>query len=215
MIGNNLLRYNLDETRFLVFDTETESLSLTNARPWSVGWQIYQGNKLTGTHEYYLKWKDLDVSQEAAKHTHFNPQIIKDKGRDPKEIIDLFDKYLYNPEYKIVGANLLNYDVYIHNVARLELGYKTDYSYIDRIYDTISLARAYKLGIKIPENKEDFLAFQYKMSSIKQKGLKASNSVMAKEFGLIVDDSQLHGAIYDCSLTFGVFMNLIKKIEIK
>jgi len=215
MIGNNLLRYNLSESKFITIDFETESLSLSQAKPWSVGWQVYHGDKLAESHEYYLKWKDLEVSPEAAKHTHFNPQIIKDKGRDPKEIIDMFDKYLYNPEYKIVGANLLNYDVYIHNVARLELGYKTNYSYIDRIYDTISLSRAYKLGIKIPENKEDFLTFQYRMSNIKQRGLKASNSVMAKEFGYEIDESKVHGVKYDIELTWFVFMNLIKKIEIK
>ncbi len=216
MIGHQNLKYNLAENKFLFFDVETEGLSLCRSRPWEVSWSIFHGKNKIREHQFYLKWPELAVCKGAADVTGFNPKIIEEKGKDPKEVIDLFDKDLYNPEYKIIGANLLGFDVYMHNVSRLILGYKTDYSYIDRIYDTLALSRAYKLGIKIPDDKDDFLAFQYRMLCIRKKGLKATNSAMYKELtGNEIDLTKLHQGLYDIELTSEVFFKLLDKLDIK
>src|ERR1017187_1956072 len=175
-LGENLLRYNLDKNKFFTWDCETEGLNLKRSKPWEISWSIYHGEKLVEEHQHFLKWPNLKVSIGAAKATGFNPENINKFGEDPKKIIDLFDKYIYNKEYKIIGANILGYDIYIHNLSRNLLGYKTDYSYLDRIYDTNILSKIWKLGLKIPENKEDFLEFQFKVGSIIQKGLKTNNA---------------------------------------
>ncbi len=215
MLDEKLLKYNINECKFLTWDLETESLNTCLARPWQLGFQIYHGNKLIEEKETFINWKDINVSKGAADATGFDKKKVELYGREPKEVLDRFNKYLYNPEYKILGHNILGYDIFIHNVWMNELGYKTDYSYIDKIYDTLPLSRAYKAGFKIPQDKKDFLAFQYRLLNYYPKGLKASNSVMAKEFGMEVDEKSLHGALYDCKLTSFTFFNLIKKLDIQ
>ena len=214
MIGSDLLRYNLKSKKFLVFDTETESLNLYRAKPWEIGWVIYDGQDKIEEHQYYLKWPNLKIGEGAQKVTGIDINQIWQYGKDPKTVVDLFDTYIYNPEYLIVGANILNFDLYIHNTARRLCGYKSDYSYLSRCYDTNSLAKAYKLQHKIPENKEDFIPFQYRMSTIRQKGLKTSNSVMAKEFGMVIDEKKVHQAIYDIEMTFFNFIKLVYALDI-
>ncbi len=215
MIGSDLLRYNLKNKKFLVFDTETESLNLGRARAWEIGWVIYDGQDKIEEHQHYLKWPNLNVGKGARDVTGFSDELIDREGKEPKLVIDLFDSYIYNPEYLLIGANILNFDLYVHNTCRRNLGYKTDYSYLNRCYDTNSLAKAYKLQHKIPEKKEDFIPFQYRMSTIHKKGLKTSNSAMAKEFGMILDEKRLHQAIYDIEVTFFNFIKLVYALEIK
>ncbi len=215
MLDSNLLKNNIKENKFIVFDFETESLALIGNKPWDTGWDIYHGFQKVESHQYYLNWKNLNVSKGAAEATGFDHEKVKREGREPKEVIDLFNTYLYNKEYKIIGHNILGFDSYVHNTSMLELGYKTDYSYTSRLYDTLPIARAYRLGIKPPENKEDFLAWQYRLLCIYKKGLKCKNSELAEEFGCNIDSSKLHGSSYDISLTMPVFFNLIKKLEIQ
>ena len=213
-LGQNLLRFNLEKRKFIVLDTETEGLNLLRSRPWEIAWAIYHGKEKQREYQYFLKWPNLKVTEGAAKATGFKKENIEMYGKDPKEIIDLFNKDLYNPEYSIVAANILGFDNYIVNLSRKSLGYKTDYSYIDRVYDTAAISRAYRLGIKIPADKNDFIPFQYRVLSIIQKDLKTKNSEMAQEFGMTVDLSKVHGAQYDIDLTFFVFTELANKMDL-
>lgn len=211
---NNLLRHNLANKNFVFFDFETESLSLFAARGWDIGWSLYKGTKLIEEHQYFLKWDNLKVSDGAAKVTGFNQSNVDVYGKNPKEICNLFDSFIYNKNNIIIGANIIHYDIFIHNNHRQELGYKTDYSYLDRIIDTNAISKAYKLGIKPPVEKEDFIPFQYRMLNFKQKGLKTSNSTMAKEFGIEIDETKIHGAAYDVFLTKEVFFKLVQCVEL-
>ena len=215
MLDSFLLKNNIKNSKFLCWDLETESLSLTNARPWAIAWDVYDGYNKIESHEYFINWKDLNVSLGAAKATGFDAEKVKREGKEPKDVIDLFNKYLYNKEYKIVTHNGLGYDSYVHNTSMLQLGYKTDYSYIPRMYDTLPMARAYRLGLKVPENKADFLPFQYSLTKLMLRGLKCKNFELAEEFGAKVDSSQLHGAAYDISLTMQAFFGLVKKIDVQ
>lgn len=215
MLDSELLKNNLNKYKFIVIDCETEGLNLIKSKPWELAWDVYEGNKMVESHQFYLKWPHLNVSEGAAKATKFNPRIIEEKGQNPKDVIDFFNTYLYNKEYTIIGHNVIGYDSYILNVSMLQLGYKTDYSYLSRTYDTLPLARAYRLGVKSPENKEDMLSWQYSLLQVFQKGLKCKNSELAKEFGMEIDDSLLHGASFDIKLTAFSFFNLIKKVDIQ
>ena len=215
MLDSTLLRNNINDYKFIVWDTETEGLSDIRSRPWEMAWNVYHGMNKVESHQFFLKWPNLNVSPGAAKATGFNIETINKHGQDPKMVIDLFDKYLYNKDYKIVTHNGLGFDMYIHNTSRLELGYKSDYSYLDRFYDTDALSRAYKSGNKPPEDKKEFIPWQYRMASIIRKGMRTSNSTMAKEFGIEVDESKLHGAAYDIEIGFQIFLNLIKKLDIQ
>jgi hypothetical protein len=215
MLDSKLLKYNISNYKFLCFDVESEGLNLLKSRPWEIAWTVYHGYNKIESHQHFVKWHELNVSIGAAKATGFNPAIIEEKGENPKDVIDLFDNYIYNKEYKLITANGLGFDTYIHNLSRKLLGYKTDYSYLDRMYDILSMGRAYRLGIKPPEEKKDFLAWQYRLLQIFQKGLKCKNAELAREFGFEVDESKLHIGAYDCELTAFSFFNLIKKIDIQ
>ena len=49
--GQNLLRYNLNNYKFLCYDYETESLCLVgNNKPWEVGYITVEGGKVTSEH---------------------------------------------------------------------------------------------------------------------------------------------------------------------
>lgn len=195
-------------------DLETEGLNLLQSRPWEIAWSIHHGYKLIESNQFFLKWDKLNVSAGAARATNFNPFKVEKEGKDPKEIVDLFCEYLFNKDYLIVGANILGYDCMIFNSARKLLGYSTDYSYLNRCYDTVALAKAYKQNIN-RRNGEDFLAWQYKLLNTKVKGLKTSNSVMYKELtGKEIDSTKIHSGIYDIQLTMEVFFELMKKMEI-
>src|SRR5882757_9675092 len=119
-LDSNLLKNNIRENKFLSVDFETESLSLINARPWQIAWDVYDGFNKIESHQYYLLWPNLKVSKGAADATGFDVEKVKKEGRNPKEIIDLFNTYLYNKEHKVCGHNLLGYDSCIHNTCMLE-----------------------------------------------------------------------------------------------
>mgnify|MGYP001559638584 CR=1 FL=1 len=211
-VGANLLRFNLENKKFIVYDCESESLNLT-CRAWELGFIIYHGTKEVEKHVLYLDWPGLKVSPEAAKITGFNYQTIRDKGIDPKKAIDLFDSYIYNPDYYVVFQNGMGFDCMIHNSMRKMLGYKPDYSYLKRCYDTKCLSMAYKLGKKFNPETDDFLAWQISLGEIRKKGVKTSLGVMYKElFGEELIGA--HAASVDISATMRVFIELTKKIEI-
>ncbi len=207
--------FDIKNSKFLIWDQETEGLSLLYSRPWELSWLVYHGYQETENHQYFLKWPGgLKVSAGAAKVTNYNPLKIEKEGKNPKEIIDLFwDKYLMNNEYKVLGANLLGYDCMILNSARRMLGYETDYSYLNRCYDTVALAKSLKLNLPFRKS-DNFLAWQYKMLNIKAKGVKTSNSTMYKELtGKEIDRNLIHSGIYDCAITTSVFFELVKRME--
>ncbi|MDO8610074.1 MAG: hypothetical protein Q7R95_05970 [bacterium] len=207
---------NLLNKHILTFDLETSGLNLNFDLPWEIAWSIHHGYKLIENRQYFLKWPGgLKVSDGAARVTNYNPFKIEQEGKEPKEIIDIFCKFLFNKEHIIVGANILGYDCMILNSARKLLGYSTDYSYLERCYDTVALAKAYKQNTQF-KKEDNFLAWQYRLLNTKVKGLKTSNSTMYKELtGNEIDHTKLHSGIYDIGLTTTVFFELMKKTEIQ
>jgi DNA polymerase III alpha subunit (gram-positive type) len=213
MIDSFLLKYNISDKKTICFDVETESLNLYYARPWQVAFVIYQGYKLIEEHSYFIKWPDIQVSKGAAEKTKFDKKKIDEIGKDPKEIMEIFGKYLYDESYILTGSNILNYDVMIFYNTMKKLGLKHDYSFLSRCYDCNALFKSYKLGLK--PNYDNFLAWQFSLNNWKQKGLKSNTQVCAKEFNLPYDENLLHEALYDAKLEAQIFFELIKKIDVK
>ena len=69
----------------------------------------------------------MNVSADAARITRFDYNLWKEKAKNTLEVLELFESYLYNPEYIIIGANLFGYDVYVINTLRKMLGLKSDF----------------------------------------------------------------------------------------
>jgi DNA polymerase III epsilon subunit-like protein len=199
---------NNKRAKFILWDVETEGLNTCiKNRAWQLSYIICQGEQVLKEYDKFLWWPDLAMSEDAARITRFDYNNYKSKAEDPKIILDEFESYLYNPEYISIFHNGLGFDIYIHNIMRRELGRKTDYSYVNRSIDTVSLSKMYKLGIKTIQT-ENFTEEMFKFNNFVQKGLKSSLSIMAKEFGLEFSEANLHDGIVDCRLNFQLWNKL-------
>lgn len=208
---DHLLRFK-QKQKYLIFDTETESLNLVNSRPWQLSWTIAEGDKIIKNEDRFIYWDDLKMSDDAAKITRFDRQAWNKKAEDAETVLKAFDYYLYNPEYLIIGANLFGFDIYQHNNIRRELGLKTDYSYIDRIIDVQALQKGIYLGLKtVPENRT---AWHFQMQNYRQRGMKTSVKHLCSVYEVPYDENQAHSAIYDNHLVFQIFRKQIFAIEI-
>lgn len=219
MLGENLLRYKTDQ-KFCILDFETEGLNLVASRPWQLSFAIFDAKNIYEEHDYLIKWDNLQMSAGAAAITGFNPINYKNTARDPKEILEIFDKYLNDKQYRLVFHNGLGFDTMIYNVWRRNLGLKPIYDFLyDRefsCYDTLSLSKAYKLGVT-PDisSSNNFLAWQYKMLSKRLERTQKTNlAAMGREFKLNFDEKNLHNAKFDIRLNIEVFRQLIWKLEI-
>lgn len=208
-----LLRFN-NRQKFMVFDFETCNLNLCSKenKPWQVGFIICQGDKIQKEHDFLIKWDNLNISADAAKITGFNKKKYEKEAVEPEKVLDFMEQYLYDPSYIKLGHNLLGFDVYIHSVFRRALGKKPDYSYLNNLIDTLCLAKAIHKNINPP--KEKLLAWQYKLNSFRQKGMKASITALCKAYDLKFDQSKLHDAIYDVKMNYEIFRRQIWELEI-
>lgn len=210
----NLLRDN-KEKLFAFLDFETENLCLSSCcnKPWQASMILYRNNKIEKELDFYIKWPEgLNVSKEAARHTNFNPETVERLGKSPEEVLDNLDK-CFNEADVIAGHNLFGFDVYIAQGFYKKLN-RPSYNIVPKLLDTFALAKAYKL--EIPYNpKENFQAWQYRMVHRIEKGVKTSLGVLAREFGIAHDPTQLHNALVDLRVNVGVWDKLKYAVNIK
>lgn len=210
-LGENLLRYKKKQ-KYLIWDTETEGLNLYLSRPWQLAYATYIDESLVKARDIYVRWPNLQVSKRAAEITRFSYEKYDRVAIDPVLALDEFEKYLYDPEYLILGQNLLGYDIYIHNTWRRLCGRPSDYSYLYRVYDTNCLAKAMKKEMKVGE--ENHFRFQWKLTNFYEKGMKTSLGALCKEFEIPVDENKQHDALYDIDINKKVFDKLKWNYEI-
>ena len=208
---NSLLRFKKNQ-KYIVFDFETEGLNLRYSRPWQLGFIETEGQNIKTEHDIYIGFDDLSVSVDAARITGFSEHTYHKKKKDKLQVLEFFDKFLYNPDYLIIGHNIIGYDVYIHNVLRKACGKPTDYSYMNRVIDTNCLSKAYKMGLKKVD--DNLTLWQYKLNNYIKKGLKTSQITMLKEFSIPFEADKLHDAVYDVKMTLKLFHKLIWNIEV-
>jgi DNA polymerase III epsilon subunit-like protein len=211
-----LLRFRKKQ-KYLIFDYETCNLNLIagDNKPWQLAFVVAEGNRIIEKQDYWLKWDDLNVSPEAAKITGFSKTKYNKKATDPQKALDHLETYLYDDDYIKVGHNLLGFDVYMHNLHRRLINpkAKTDHSYLFKLVDTLCLAKAIKKQIKF--NKEDnFLAWQYRLSNLIERGLRANLKQCCKDYDIEFDSSRLHDALYDIKVNYEVFKKMIWDIEV-
>lgn len=212
MISGNLLKYNLEDKKFVTFDFEGD-LNLFYSTPFQLGFTVSQGKKIIEEYDFYIKWPNLHISNFVKKYAHYNEaRMIKD-GLPPLEVFNVFEKYMNNPEYHYVGANILAFDTMLMYNCLKRLGLKHSYDFLNRTYDVNALFKLYKLGIK--PNNDDLLSQQYSMNDFKLKGLKSNVAYVAKEFGVEFDENKMHDGAYDCRVISSNFFELIKRIDIK
>ncbi len=210
---NDLFNNNLSN-KYIVLDTETESLNLNISRPWSVAWLVVENGQIIEKFDKYPLFSDLEVSKGAMAVTRFTYLDYQAKSEDAKGVYELLKTYLYNPDYMVVGQNFISFDSYQLKNFALAVGDKIDYSYMTRTIDTLSLARSYKLDMKPRANDintpNKFLSWQYRMLSIKKKGLKCSLEALCKDFGIKEYSlATAHSGAQDIVWTNEVFKRLV------
>ena len=75
----DLLRFKFDQ-KYIIFDTETEGLNLVSSKPWQLAWIEAKGKKIVKKQNRFLKWDDLNVSDDAARITGFNKKEYLSKA---------------------------------------------------------------------------------------------------------------------------------------
>ena len=208
---DDLLRFNFNQ-KYLVIDCETEGLNLINSRPWQVSWFTAKGKFIEKKQDRFLEWPDLKVSEGAARITGFDINKHKRVQEDPKKVLNDLWPIISNPEYIIIGQNLLGFDVYVLNTLRKKCGLKSDYSYIPRVIDTRSLAMAIGTGHK--ELARGDIFSQYRFLNYRDKKIKASQGALLKQYNIDHDPSKLHDGLYDIEMTFKIFWQQIQEISI-
>ena len=213
MIGEKLLRFQ-DNQKYCFFDMETCNLNLSKENyVWQVGWLIANKSEIFETHNYFLNWGDkLKVSKQAALITRFDPDIVKREGKDPKEIYIKFRNVLDNKTMKYVGHHGLSFDSMIEKIWCEAIGEKHDWEYLDRFYDSSLIAKAIKKNIKPDLN--NFLAWQFKMTTVIERGLRTNLAFLAKENGIDSHEVDFHDALYDIKVMRQLFFRQIWQIEI-
>jgi len=213
-MSKDLLRFKKDQ-KYIFFDFETCGLNLGSLRnkPWQLAFITIENGKIKEKKDYWLKWENLVVSDGAAKVTGCTQSKYDKKAVDPKEPLECFESYLYDPSYLKVGHNILGFDVYMHGLCRRLMGLKPDYSFLPQSIYTLALSRSVQGDIEF-DQEEDFILWQYKVLSLRK--IKGKNRLidLCKKYDIDFDPQKLHDALYDIEKNYEVFKKLLWEVEI-
>ena len=94
-MNNHLLRFDKNKN-YIIFDYETCGLNLAslNNKPWQLAYLVVKNDKVVEENDFYLKWDNLPISDDAKKITGFKESVYKKRAVDPLEVLERFDKYL-------------------------------------------------------------------------------------------------------------------------
>lgn len=214
--GKNKMLKDDKKQKYICFDFETCNLNLLSPdnKPWQLSYIIAQGYKTVKEKDCYIKWSDLKLSEEARKITRFDDKKYNRLAQDPKKVLEEFESYLYDKDYIIVGQNLLGFDVYIHNIYRKLLGLDSDFSYINRIYDTNCVAKAIKKGMKTPSSLDKFIQWQYRLNDFRERNLRTSIKAQLKQYKIDFDENKLHDSLYDVQMNLKIFRKQLIQIDL-
>ena len=208
----DLLRFKFDQ-KYIIFDTETEGLILVSSKPWQLAWIEATGKKIIKKQNRFLRWDDLNVSDDAARITGFNKQDYISKAEDPEKVYKEFMDLIMDEDVIIVGQNILGYDIYMLGVIARNLGVEIDYSFISRILDTKVIATALGKGNKTPD-KDDMLTWQLRYLNYRERGLKTNQKFLLQHYEIPFDENQLHDALYDIEKNFEIFQKQLWELDV-
>jgi len=208
----DLLRFKFDQ-KYVIFDTETEGLNLVTSKPWQLAWIEATGKKITKKQNRFLKWDDLNVSEDAAKVTGFDKKEYESKAEDPAVVFKEFMGLISQDDVIVVGQNILGYDLYMLGVIARNLNIIMDYSFINNCFDTKAIATALAKGNKTPD-KDDFIGWQIKWLHYRERGLKTNQKFLLQHYEIDFNEAKLHDALYDIEKNFEIFQKQLWELDI-
>lgn len=208
----DLLRFKFDQ-KYVIFDTETEGLNLVTSKPWQLAWIEATGKKIIKKQNRFLKWDDLNVSEDAAKVTGFDKKDYESKAEDPAVVFKEFMDLISQDDVIVVGQNILGYDLYMLGVIARNLNIIMDYSFINNCFDTKAIATALAKGNKTPD-KDDFIGWQIKWLHYRERGLKTNQKFLLQHYEIDFNEAKLHDALYDIEKNFEIFQKQLWQLDI-
>jgi DNA polymerase III epsilon subunit-like protein len=208
----DLLRFKFDQ-KYVIFDTETEGLNLVTSKPWQLAWIEATGKKIVKKQNRFLKWDDLNVSEDAAKVTGFDKKDYESKAEDPAVVFKEFMDLISQDDVIVVGQNILGYDLYMLGVIARNLNIIMDYSFINNCFDTKAIATALAKGNKTPD-KDDFIGWQIKWLHYRERGLKTNQKFLLQHYEIDFNEAKLHDALYDIEKNFEIFQKQLWQLDI-
>lgn len=214
-----MIEYN---QKISTFDYETRHLGLghriedPNAnKAWQLGWINSIGSKIISENEYYIDVPNLNLSDLVKKLTNFDAEKYKNQKKSATEVWEKFKKVLYDPEYILVGQNILGFDGFLCDILAKQAGERVDYSlFYDRMYDTRAFGLAYKNNIEKPQ-RGSMLEWQFKILNDKSLKGKVSQTALLKDLGITSsDESARHSSLCDCRDTLMIFNELKKRLKL-
>jgi DNA polymerase III alpha subunit (gram-positive type) len=202
------------EKEYVFLDCETLNLCLNSCHnlPWQIGMIKLKADKIIATKNFYIKWDtQLKISADAARITKFSPKALEERGLPPEEVFPTMQDWLDNCDY-IVGHNFLGFDLYL---------LKDFYEYMNEPYrhlvrkviDTNCIAKGLKFGHYYKAG-DDFLEYQYKMYSLRKKGVRTNLTSLGKEYEIKHDYESLHDAVVDLELNVKVWNKIKWMVEL-
>jgi DNA polymerase III alpha subunit (gram-positive type) len=212
-MDSHLLRYKDDITFcFVDFETLNLCLSFCHNLPWQASVIMVKGNRIIEELDCFIKWNTkLTISAKAAQITHYSQDVVDQYGKPPEEVFEEIYNRFNNCDY-IIGHNILGFDLFLI-IEWCKLMKRPWKHFIGKIIDTNCLARAIK-GSYPFKNGDDLIEYQYKVYHKRDKSIKSSLSLMAKELDIPFDPGMMHNAIYDLRINVQVFNKLKFMIDI-
>lgn len=204
-----MIRHN---SKHIVFDFETESANLATARPWQFAYMYCQGKKVIKKEDLYIWWDDLNISEGAKRITGFDQAKYERLAKPAEEVLQIAEKLFSDKDTYIVGHNILGFDVMIYNVWRTALGKKVDFSFNNRILDTLCLAKAEHLGVELFH--ETLFEQQIGMSRKIIRGTRMTLGALCKRMNIDIDESKLHDAMIDIQKNKLLFDSIVWKLRL-
>ena len=225
-MNDHLLRFNHDAL-FVCADFEGECLNLVTSKPWQFAAVVFKLKKfskpgesridIVETHDIYIGWENLNVSEDAARITRFDKNKWERLAKDPKEVFEKIQD-IYNKALFIVGHNFLGYDNHIDRNSRISLGLPV-LPIHRKILDTFPLGKGLEDKLNIPYTPDKDL-FQYQMKlyhylppQARKRGF-STLGALCKLFNVEYDTQKAHDALYDVTVNAEMFANMIHQIDI-
>ena len=205
-----------------VWDHESRNLNLSHRiedvnsnRSWQLGWINSIGSKIISENEYYIDVPNLNLSDLVRKLTNFDAEKYKNQKKSATEVWEKFKKVLYDPEYILVGQNILGFDGFLCDILARQAGERVDYSkFYDRMYDTRAFGLAYKNNLEKPQ-RGSMLEWQFKILNDKTLKGKVSQTALMKDLGITSsDENSRHSSLTDCRDTLAIFNELKKRLKL-
>ena len=212
-MSKELIRFRKDvKLTFLDFETLNLCLNFCHNLPWQAALLRVKGEEILDSANIYIKWDtDLKVSDAAAAMNHYNQRTIDSIGISSEKAFEKIYSWIEESEY-VVGHNTLGFDLHLL-INFYKMYGKSTKHLSQKFIDTNTICKGIKLGIPYSP-KENFLEYQYRMYSIRQKGLKTKMALMATEYGIEFDESLMHSADYDLKINKKLWDKIKYQIEL-